>query len=610
VRDEHYLPLGEYGLIGDGLGAGLVASDGSIDWLCVPRFDSPSLFGRILDHERGGFWRVGPSAPAESTARYRDRTAILETEHRTAGGAARTTDLCLPSVDGNEPSTLVRLCEGLSGELELKSVLEPAADFGRAPQSPEPWGVDGCLLTNRGPDIRLRSTAGQQERRADLTLRQGEQAVFLLEWGSEEHRLTDAAALVESAASYWQGWSEGLRYDGPYLDLVTRSAATLKLLIHAETGALVAAPTMSLPAVIGGDANWDYRYTWLRDSALALYALLALGARAEGDAFFDWVCTRVARTDADEGLRVMYDVDGGSDHEERILSHLEGYRSSRPVRVGNAACTQVQLDVYGEVLDLYATACNWGRADKLDLWSDYRSLADWICGHWSDPDSGIWEQRAPEQHHVYSKVMAWVALDRARRVATENGLAADLDRWSASARAIRSAVLHDGWDAERGAFKQSFDDERADAANLLIPLVGFLPVDDPRALSNLACIREELETAGLVLRFRPREGELTAGEGPFTLCSFWLVNALAAAGQVEEALDVFERAVATSGPLGLFAEHLDPAGRELLGNYPQAFVHAAALSAVVNLARVGVGHAPAAQAAPSWTGHLIPLAGA
>jgi alpha,alpha-trehalase len=353
VRDEHYLPLGEYGLIGDGLGAGLVASDGSIDWLCVPRFDSPSLFGRILDHERGGFWRVGPSAPAESTARYRDRTAILETEHRTAGGAARTTDLCLPSVDGNEPSTLVRLCEGLSGELELKSVLEPAADFGRAPQSPEPWGVDGCLLTNRGPDIRLRSTAGQQERRADLTLRQGEQAVFLLEWGSEEHRLTDAAALVESAASYWQGWSEGLRYDGPYLDLVTRSAATLKLLIHAETGALVAAPTMSLPAVIGGDANWDYRYTWLRDSALALYALLALGARAEGDAFFDWVCTRVARTDADEGLRVMYDVDGGSDHEERILSHLEGYRSSRPVRVGNAACTQVQLDVYGEVLDLY-----------------------------------------------------------------------------------------------------------------------------------------------------------------------------------------------------------------------------------------------------------------
>jgi GH15 family glucan-1,4-alpha-glucosidase len=277
------------------------------------------------------------------------------------------------------------------------------------------------------------------------------------------------------------------------------------------------------------------------------------------------------------------------------------------VRVGNAACTQVQLDVYGEVLDLYATACAWGRPDKLSLWDAHRQLADWICDHWADPDSGIWEQRAREQHHVHSKVMAWVALERARQVAGDHGLDGSLDRWAANARAIRTTVLRLGWDEAGGAFRQSFEDPRPDAASLLFPSVDFLPVDDPRSLSNLARIQEELESDGLVLRFRAAEGELTAGEGAFALCSYWLVNALAAAGRVEEAVEVFDRATAGAGPLGLLSEHVEVAGGALRGNYPQAFVHAGAIAAAVNLARLGLGEAPAVESAPGRTRHLVAL---
>ena len=349
---------------------------------------------------------------------------------------------------------------------------------------------------------------------------------------------------------------------------------------------------MSLPAKIGGDANWDYRYTWLRDSTLAVEAMLAVGVRTEGDAFFDWICARVGETASEDGVRVMYDVDGGSDHDEAVLAHLEGYRGSRPVRVGNAACTQVQLDVYGEVLDLYANACARGRLDKLALWNRFSGLADWVCDHWSEPDSGIWEQRRGERHYVYSKVMAWVALDRACRVARDHTLRGDIDRWATTADAVRAAVLRDGWNTERGAFKQSFDDNRLDAANLLIPLVGFLPPDDPRSLSNLDSILEELETGGLLNRFAARADEIVAGEGAFALCSFWLVNALIAAGRIDEAFETFEQAGNHAGPLGLFAEHLDRSDGSLLGNYPQVFVHAAAISAAANLARVPASSRP------------------
>jgi len=607
MREEAYLPLEDYGLVGDGRGSALVSRDGSIDWLCVPRFDSPSLFGRILDHERGGFWQLAPAAQASSTFAYRDRTAILETEHRTSAGLLRVSDCFLPAFGHRNPATLLRVCEGLAGEVELETVVEPGADFGRASQLPSPWGEDGWLLASPNGDARLRFSIGQQDRQSVFTLRQGDHATFVLEWGADTHRLSEGPALLEQAAADWQSWAGQIAYRGPYADMITRSALTLRLLTHDPNGALVSAPTTSLPAVIGGGANWDYRYTWLRDSSLALYALLALGVRDEADSFFDWICARVRRS-TEKGLHVMYDVDGGFDHEEQVLPHLEGYRCSRPVRVGNAACTQVQLDVYGEVLDVFSTACEWGREDKLERWEDFRLLADWVCDHWEEPDSGIWEQRTKEHNYVYSKVMAWVALNRARRVAGRHSLSGDLERWAANEQAIRATVFGLGWNEQLGAFKQSFDDDRVDAANLLIPLVGFIPPDDPRAHSNLARIRAELETEGLVSRFRPRENELAAGEGAFALCSFWLVNALAAAGLIDEAAETFERCSAQGSPLGLFAEHVGIPGGGLQGNYPQAFVHAAALTAAVNLARSGRGEAPAAESAPEGTAHLIPLA--
>ncbi len=452
---------------------------------------------------------------------------------------------------------------------------------------------------------------GQQERETVFTLAHGDRAAFVLGWGEEAPRPADADVLLAEAAEWWRRWTRTVEYEGLFRVAVERDAITLKLLTYAPTGAVVAAPTTSLPEIVGGDANWDYRYTWLRDATLALYALLATGQRAEGDAFFDWICARIGEEDvARAGLRIMYDVDGGSDHSERTLSFLEGYRGSRPVRVGNAACTQVQIDVYGEVLDAFSTSCAWGRSEKLELWEDYRPLADWVCVHWQRPDNGIWELRAEERHYVHSKLLAWVALDRAIRTAVEHRLAGDLGLWRKNERLLSEWILAHGWSDELGAFRRSAGEERLDVTNLLVPMVGFLPPDDPRVRSNLERTRAELATGEpeLLYRFRAHgDDRHHEGEGAFLLGSFWLVNALAADGRAEEAVALFERLTTRASPLGLYAEEIDPASGELLGNMPQAFVHAGALSAAVNLARAaGVGSAPASGHAPAGTAHLAP----
>ena len=604
MRENGYLPLADYGLVGDCRSAALVGRDGSIDWACFPRFDSPAAFARILDAERGGSWRIAPVGEYASEFRYLDRTAVLETEHRTAGGAVRVRDALLVGEGGDASGVLARSCEGLAGEVELESLLDARFAYGADPARIEPAG-EIAAVRGDGVAFRYASTVEGVDRETRFVLRQGERAAFLLGWGDDLPRPTDGDALLERTREWWERWSEQIDFGGPYEDAVVRSAITMKLLTHAETGALVAAPTTSLPEVLGGEANWDYRYTWLRDSSIALYALLALGEEREGDAFFDWICARVGEADVEnDGVRVMYDVDGGSDHAEEILDHLEGYRGSRPVRIGNEACTQIQLDVYGDVLECFSTAHAWGRSDKLELWSDYRPLADWICTHWQRPDNGIWELRGPERHFTHSKLMAGVALDRAVRVATERGLPADLDRWRANAEAIREVVLRDGWSDERGAFKQSFEDERPDAANLLVPLVGLLPGDDPRVLSNLERTIAELTEDGLVYRFRGRG--LHDGEATFTLCSCWLVNALAASGRADEAVAAFDSILARATPLGLLAEEIVAATGEHLGNFPQAFAHAALVTAAVNLSRAaGVGDAPASEAARAATAHLV-----
>jgi len=393
-----------------------------------------------------------------------------------------------------------------------------------------------------GLELRLASTTELTEPEATLTLRAGDHAAFVLGWGDELPRPGDAQALVDEVADRWRRWLGGVVYDGPYREAVERSSITLKLLAHAGTGGIVAAPTTSLPERVGGESNWDYRYTWLRDAALVLYGWYATGQRQEGDALLDWICARVESSAAEEGLRIMYDLDGRRDLEERLLDHLAGYRDSRPVRVGNAACFQEQLDIYGSVLDCFTTAASWGREEKLELWEHNRPLAEWICAHWPDEDHGPWELRGRPASYVYSDVMAWTALDRASRVAAEKGLEANVERWRATMAAIRECVLTRGWSERLGAFCQSLDHERLDAANLLLPLVGFLSADDPRALSNLERIQAELAVDGLVYRFLPR-GEEPA-EGAFTVCAFWLVDALVHARRVEEAAALFERMLA------------------------------------------------------------------
>jgi GH15 family glucan-1,4-alpha-glucosidase len=596
-------PLADYALLGDCETAFLVARDGSLDWACLPRFDSPAAFAALLDRDRGGCFRIAPGGGrAASTHRYLPGTAVVETLHEDGVGVLRVLDAAVPG-----GSVLVRSCEALAGEVELEVAFHPTSGYGREPATVE--SAAGLLVAQaNGLELRLASTTELSEADTTLTLRAGDRTAFVLGWGDELPRPGDAEALVEQVAAWWRRWLEGVVYDGPYREAVERSSITLKLLSHAETGGIVAAPTTSLPEKVGGDSNWDYRYTWLRDAALAVYGWYATGQRAQGDPLFDWICARVEATDIlEDGLRIMYDLDGRRDLDEQVLEHLAGYRDSRPVRVGNAACLQEQLDIYGSVLDCFTTAATWGREEKLELWETNRPLAEWICAHWTDDDHGPWELRGRPASYVYSDVMAWTALDRAARVAHEKGLEANVERWHATMDAIRSRVFELGWNERLGAFCQSFENDRVDAANLLVPLVGFLRPDDPRGLSNLDRIRTELAVDGLVYRFRPRGDE--PEEGAFTVCTFWLVDALVLAGRVEEATTVFERMLARATPLGLFAEEIEPGTGEHLGNFPQAFTHAALLTAAVNLARAtDPSLAPASLEAPPNTAHLVPAA--
>ncbi len=607
MTERDYLPLADYGLIGDCHGSALVAADGSIDWACLPRFDSPACFSRLLDAGIGGFWRIAPEeGRTGSTIRYAERTAVLETVHETGAGAVLVRDTILPPTDGTSPCVLVRLCEGVAGSVELTSAVRPRLDYGRETATLEPVEEQALRIVGSELELLLTSTIGQQEPDARFTLEARQREAFLLSWGPEPPRVGDAGQLLEDASNWWHAWSDRVSYSGPYEETVVRSAITLKLLSHLPSGAVVAAPTTSLPERIGGDSNWDYRYAWLRDASLTLYALLATGQRDEGDPFFDWVCERVGQADVPgKGLEIMFDLDGRSQLEEEILDELEGYRGSRPVRIGNEAAGQLQLDIYGELLDCFASASAWGREDKIPLWDHYSVLADWICGHWQLPGNGLWELRDERKHYVYSKVMAWVALDRALRTSERLGLPGNVERWSSSAAQIRQSVLERGWSERLGAFKQSFEDDRLDASNVLISLVGFLPADDPRIRSSLDRTVSELSAEGLLYRFRPDE---EAGEGAFVTCSYWLVSALVLAGRIKEAVDLFERLLGYASPLGLHAEEIELGTRELLGNFPQAFTHAALITAAVNLARAGgIGEAPASMQAPEGSAHLVPV---
>ncbi|MFJ9614504.1 glycoside hydrolase family 15 protein [Streptomyces noursei] len=582
----------DYALIGDLQTAALVGRDGSIDWLCLPRFDSPACFAALVGDKDNGHWTLAPrSGEARAERSYRGDSLILDTVWETPEGSVRVTDF-MPQRD--RMPDVVRVVTGLRGRVEMRGVLRLRFDYGRV----VPWvrATEGSRVAIAGPDsVWLRTpsqgtTYGKDfSTRSDFTLAAGERTAFVLTWHpSHEPRPVqiDPFQALADTTEDWHAWSARCHYDGPYRAAVIRSLITLKALTYAPTGGIVAAPTTSLPEEPGGVRNWDYRYCWLRDASLTLNSLLAAGYHDEAGAWRDWLLRAVAG--APEDLQIMYGLAGERRLPEFEVPWLSGYEGSLPVRIGNAAVEQRQLDVYGEVIDSFHLAHTAGMPTEPHIWSIQRALMDYLESTWRDPDDGIWEIRGPQRHFVHSKVMAWVAADRAvRAVERFPRLGGNTDRWRAMREEVHREVCTRGYDAERGTFTQSYGSPELDAATLLIPRVGFLPGDDPRVVSTVETVRRELSLplgpkgmggapASLVRRYST-EGQsvdgLPGGEGTFLVCSFWLADALLLTGRRREARELFERLLALRNDVGLLAEEYDPVAGRQLGNFPQAFSH-------------------------------------
>ena len=599
--ERGYRPIRDYALIGDAHTAALVAGDGSIDWCCWPHFDSPAVFCRLLDARKGGFFQIRPVRDYTATRSYLGPTAVLATTFTTDDGRVRLTDFMpVERMDGGRAGEdigssrrILRLIECLAGSPEIEVSFRPTFDYARARADVEVR--EGGAVARSGREALALSCPARLElddtgaARGRLRLSQGERHWVALTYHADAARedpepsTADADRRLGQTLNYWEEWWSACRYEGPYRDLVRRSALTLKLLTFEPTGALVAAPTTSLPEEIGGVRNWDYRFTWLRDSALIIYALQLLGYEEEAADFFGWL-DRLCINCRDHRLQIMYTVDGGSRLPEQTLDHLEGYRGSRPVRVGNAAFDQKQLDVYGEVLDaahLYHERTR--RAVRADWWDELNFMADETVKHWRQPDQGIWEVRGGPRHFLHSKLMCWVALDRAVRLAASLHTKQDTSRWAEARDEIHRVILAEGYDSRVGAFTQAFGEPALDASALIIPLTGFLPATDPRVRSTVERVRERLTSDGLVYRYLNEDG-LPGGEATFTMCSFWLVDNLALQGRRDEARELFERIAGYGSDTGLFSEEIDPASGELLGNYPQGFTHLALIRSALNIA--------------------------
>ena len=578
----------DYALLGDLQTAALVSTEGSIDWLCFPRFDSPACFAALLDGPDAGRWLLAPVDGGVCTSRrYRDDTLVLETEWTTPHGRVQVIDFMPPR--GHAPD-IVRIVHGLSGAVPMRGELRLRFDYGRI----TPWvrHKAGGMEAIAGPDaVWLRTPAPVEGHEwtsvSEFTVHAGERVPFVLTWTPSHQgapRPVDAEAALSDTVGFWEKWvGSGTPVTGPYAAAVTRSLITLKALTYAPTGGIVAAPTTSLPEQIGGPRNWDYRYSWLRDSTYTLQALLAAGYREEAAAGREWLLRAVAGDPAD--LQIMYGIDGTRRLPEAELGWLAGYEGSTPVRVGNAASEQLQLDVWGEVLDGLHLARDAGLAAHDAAWDVQVALLEHLEGRWQEPDNGLWEMRGPRRHFTHSKVMAWVAADRMVRGARAHHLPGPIDRWEELRDRIHADVLEHGVDKNRGVFVQSYDTTDLDASLLLIPRVGFLPGDDPRVVATVEAIRDELTEDGLVLRYRTGSADdgLTGGEGVFLACSFWLVDALHAIGRGREAQHLFERLLGLRNDLGLLSEEWDPAAKRQLGNTPQAFSHFALVVSALQL---------------------------
>ena len=586
-RIDGYAPIREYALVGDGRTTALIARDGAVDWLCLPNVDSPSVFARVLDAERGGSFRLEPGVPYEAERRYQDNSNVLETTFTTAEGVVRVTD-AMTLTDDDRLSPLRELCrkvEALSGTVPLRWSFDPRFGYGerrteldrRAGRWFAHSGTECVALGawNAGEITANGATVG-----GELRLREGDSALLELSAAHKEPAVLPSRDDVErrlaQTARFWPRWAGRIRYDGPWRDAVVRSVLALKLLVYAPSGAMVAAPTASFPEWIGGSRNWDYRLTWLRDASWALDALIRLGIDDEAHAFFWWFmhASRVTQP----RLQILYKVDGSAHSKERELSELAGYRRSAPVRVGNGAADQVQLDVYGSVLDaIWLYVQDVGHVDG-DTGKEIAKIADYVAEHWRERDSGIWEVRAETTHFTQSKALCWVALDRACKLA-ERGLIPDrTDRWSAAADEIRAFVDKQSWDAERNSYVRAPDLRELDASLLTMAILSY---DDPageRLRGTVAAVERELRQGPFVYRYRGEDG-VAGEEGAFLTCSFWLVDALARQGRLDDARRLMDELVGLANDVGLYSEEIDPNSAEFLGNFPQGLTHLALVNA-------------------------------
>ncbi|WP_328539542.1 glycoside hydrolase family 15 protein [Streptomyces sp. NBC_00344] len=590
----------DYALIGDMQTAALVCRDGTADWLCLPRFDSHAVFAGLLGTEENGFWRLGPAhaasacPPDADRRRYRGDSLILESEWDTPRGTVRVTDF-MPPRDG--APQLIRIVEGVTGRVPMRSALRMRFSYGRV----TPWvhKIDGRTVAVAGPDSVWLDTSAETfgedlTTYSDFTVGPGERVAFTISWEpshKEPPALPEPENALVATEDFWREWVEQCTYHGPYREAVVRSLITLKALTYAPTGGIVAAPTTSLPEDIGGSRNWDYRYTWLRDAAITLSSLLRTGYREEARAWREWLLRAVAGDP--ENLQIMYGIAGERELGEAELDWLPGYENSAPVRVGNGAAGQLQLDVYGEVTEALHLAHMTGLAR-----SDYASLLQlklirYLEDHWNQPDEGIWEVRGPRRHFVHSKVMAWVAVDRTIKLIESGDADGPLERWRELRDEIHRDVCEKGYDKERNTFTQSYGSQELDASLLLIPQMGFLPPDDKRVIGTVEAIQRELSTTdGFVLRYPTTGGAagvdgLEGDEGAFLACSFWLADDLAMIGRVDEARKLFEKLLSLRNDLGLLAEEWDPRLQRQVGNFPQAFSHVPLIDTALRLTASG-----------------------
>jgi GH15 family glucan-1,4-alpha-glucosidase len=599
VSSGRYPLIAEHGVIGNLHTVALISTDGTVDWYCSPRFDSPSMFASLLDAERGGHFLLRPAGGEwENKQLYLPDTNVLITRFLTPDGVGEVQDFMPVGEvrDGSHRDRLIRRVLSVRGRMRFELECAPRFDFGREQHRAERH-VGGVLFESQGARVALETETPIEvcgsDVHASFELEAGESATFILEhvpgdYAMHGHGPHETRELFDRTVGYWRRWLSQSRYRGRWRETVHRSALTLKLLTYATTGAIVAAPTTSLPEVLGGERNWDYRYTWIRDAAFSLYSLLRLGFSEEATAFMDWLTDRLTamQIEGSGPLQIMYGIDGRREIPEQLLEHLEGYRGSAPVRVGNDAATQLQLDIYGELVDSIYLYDKHATPISHGTWSHLQRMVDWVCDNWDQADEGIWETRGGRQQFTYSRLQSWVAVERTLRMAAARGLPTDRSRLEGTRDRIYRQIHERGWDGRRQAFVQHYDTNILDASVLLMPLMKFIAPQDPRWLSTLETIGSELVSDSLVYRYNPEASPdgLAGHEGTFSICTFWYVEAMARAGHLDDARLIFEKMLTYANHLGLYAEEIGPTG-EQLGNFPQAFTHLALISAAVNLDR-------------------------